>query len=73
MYKRFEVVHNGGIYKAVLCGECYGVMLYHLQVYYDWDGYNVLEFQNSYKTLAGAKNKLKKYFKGDTVEWREIE
>ena len=46
--------------------------LYELKVWYDADCFRYEEFNGSYKTLRGAKNKLKKYFKGDIVDWREI-
>lgn len=66
MYKRYEIVHNGTIYHAVVCE-------YELKVWYEADWFRQEEFHGGYKTLSGAKNKLKKYFKGETVEWREIE
>lgn len=72
MYKRFEVVHNGAIYHAVVFDYDLDVKLYDLRVMYDAGWFKQEEFHGSYKTLTGAKNKLKKYFKGETVEWREI-
>lgn len=72
MYKRFEAVHNGAIYHAVVCDYDWGVKLYELKVWYVADWFRQEEFHGSYKTLRGAENKLKKYFKGEIVDWREI-
>lgn len=73
MDKRYEIVHNGAIYHAVL-RESYwwGEKIYDLCIWYDADWFKQEEFHNIYKTLRGAKNKLKKYFKGEGVEWSEI-
>ena len=72
MYKRYEIVHNGAIYYAVVCDYDWDVKLYDLRVWHVADWFRQEEFHGSYKTLRSAKNKLKKYFKGEEVEWREI-
>lgn len=73
MYKTYEIVHKGAIYRARLFDcELYGEEIYSLCIWYDAGWFQQEEFSNIYKTLRGAKNKLKKYFKGEIVEWREI-
>lgn len=73
MYKRYEIVHNGAIYNAAV-RESYWFdeKIYDLCIWYDAGWFKQEEFHNIYKTLRGVNNKLKKYFKGETVEWREI-
>lgn len=73
MYKTYEIVHNGVIYHAALCDYSWGVTRYELRVWYYAGRFTQAEFTRRYKSLRSAKNKLKKYFKGETVEWREIE
>lgn len=73
MYKRFEIVHNGAIYHAAICDYSCGVKLYTLRVWYYSGWVRQEEFNRSYKSLSSAKNKLKKYFKGEKVEWKECE
>ena len=73
MYKRYEIVHNGAIYNAVV-RESYWFdeKIYELRVWYYAGWSKQEEFHRSYKSLSSVKNKLKKYFKGEEVEWKEI-
>ena len=67
---RFEIVLNGGLYVATLRKGFYADYPFELSVdYVDNRGIHHTEFSNVYKAMASALNKLKKYFKGEVVEW----
>lgn len=65
---------NGALYQAEICQyspqtEC----PYSLTVYYvDGMGNRHMEFSANYKTPASVRNKLRKYFKGETTEWEPL-
>lgn len=70
---RFEIVRNGGLYVATLRKGIYADYPFELSVdYVDDLGIHHTEFSSIYKTTASALNKLKKYFKGEAVEWNRI-
>lgn len=70
---RFEIVHNCGLYVATLRKGFYADYPFELSVdYVDDLGIHHTEFSNVYKTKASALNKLKKYFKGESVGWNRV-
>ena len=73
MIKLFEIVHNGGLYRA----EIFKYSLLNGPVnlcvnYVDDDGFSHREMDRDYKSEKSALMKLKKYFKGETVEWAQV-
>jgi hypothetical protein len=73
MMEFFEVVHNGGLYRA----EIFKYSLINGPVnlcvnYIDDCGFPHREMDRDYKSKESALMKLKKYFKGETVEWTRV-
>ena len=73
MTKLFEIVHNGGLYRAVISEHPLYRGQFNLNVHYINDrGFPCPEFDKDYMSEKSALTKLKKYFKGETVEWKQI-
>ena len=73
MIKLFEIVHNGGLYRAAISEHPLYRGQFNLNVRYINDsGFQCHEFDKDYMSEKSALMKLKKYSKGETVEWKQI-
>lgn len=71
-YNRYQAVRRGGLYEAVV-RRTLDDRPFELRVtYIDLQGGKHEEFCRSYKTASSAFGKLKRYFRGEEVEWRSI-
>lgn len=70
-YARLQTIRkNGALYQAEIYRNRESDYSYGLIVYYVDDvGKRHMEFSMTYKTRASVRNKLLKYFKGETTEW----
>lgn len=70
---RFQTIRNGALYQAEIYRNRELDYFYGLIVYYVDDvGKRHTEFFMTYKTRASVRNKLLKYFKGETTEWESL-
>lgn len=73
-YTRLQTIRkNGALYQAEIYRDRESDYSYGLIVYYvDGMGKRHMEFSMTYKTPASVRNKLRKYFKGETTEWEPL-
>ncbi|MDO4384381.1 MAG: hypothetical protein Q4E18_00130 [Clostridia bacterium] len=73
-YARLQTIRkNGALYQAEIYRNRESDYSYGLIVYYVDDvGKRHMEFSMTYKTRASVRNKLLKYFKGETTEWEPL-
>ena len=72
-FNMFEIVHNGNLYRATIRKVMFSDYPFILDIeYIDMEHRSHPEFGNAYKTAKAALNRMNRYWKGETVEWKRI-